>query len=81
MHLVRAIARTAACTLLACAAGSFALGQAPPPPPPHLAVFADGAEVPGTVADLGDRAKANIAGRRLFDPAKPVRWLRMIEAV
>jgi hypothetical protein len=76
----RAIARSAACTLLACAAGSFALGQAPPPPPPHLAVFADGAEVPGTVADLGDRAKANIAGRRLFDPAKPVRWVRLSEA-
>jgi hypothetical protein len=61
-------------------AASWAVAQAPAPAP-HLAVFADGAEVPGTVADLGDRAKAAIAGRRLFDPAKPVRWVRFGAAV
>lgn len=74
-----AIVGAAVRILLACGmAGSLAVGQAPPPP--HLAMFADGAAVPGTVADLGDRGKANIAGRRLFDPAKPVRWLRLSEA-
>ncbi len=46
-----------------------------------MAVFADGAEVPGSASNLHDRATANIAGRRLFDPAKPVRWLRLSEAV
>jgi hypothetical protein len=74
-----ACARTVACLLAWPLAGPMALGQAPPSPP-HLAVFADGSEVAGAVADLGDRTKASVAGRRLFDPAKPVRWVRLDEA-
>ena len=75
----RGIARMIVCSLTACAMPGFtAVGQ--PPPPPHLVVFADGAEVPGTVTELHDRARATIAGRRLFDPAKPLRLIRLSEA-
>lgn len=46
-----------------------------PAQPPAVAVFTDGVEVKGVVADLADVAKARIGKRRLFDPASPVRAL------
>lgn len=45
--------------------------------PLGIAVFADGTEVRGPVANLADPAKATVAKRPLFAAGKPVRWARI----
>lgn len=45
--------------------------------PLAVAVFADGTEVRGPVANLADPTKATVAKRPLFAAGKPVRWTRI----